>query len=146
MRLSRNAHYAIRTVLDLSQRGRGRSAEIAQRQGIPPAYMAKVVQGLSRVGILRTFRGTRGGVELVRPPAILTLRNVIEAAEGPLAINLCATWGDCPCQQPCPVRATLARAEAVLERELAVTIAELAARLPEGGRGGAEHSSRAAGA
>jgi len=122
MRLSRNAHYAIRTVLDLSQRGRGRSAEIAERQGIPPAYMAKVVQGLS------TYRGTHGGVQLARSPGAVTLRDVVEASEGPFAINLCAAWGDCPCAQPCPVRATLARVQATLERELAgVTVADLAA-------------------
>jgi len=128
MRLSRNAHYAIRTVLDLSQHGRGRSAEIAERQGIPPAYMAKVVQGLSRAGILRTYRGTHGGVQLARSPGAVTLRDVVEASEGPFAINLCAAWGDCPCAQPCPVRATLARVQTTLERELAgVTVADLAA-------------------
>lgn len=133
MRLSRHAHYAIRTVLDLSQHQRGRSAEIATRQGIPPAYMAKVVQGLSKAGIVRTHRGTRGGVQLAKPPATVTLRDVIEATEGPIAINLCVVWGDCPCAQPCPVRASLARVQQLLERELgSVTIAELAARLPQG--------------
>jgi Rrf2 family protein len=126
MRLSRQAHYAFRTVLDLSRHGRVRSSEIARRQGIPPAFLGKVVQGLGRAGILRTFQGVRGGVELARAPAALTLRQVLEAAEGPLAINLCALWGDCPCLQPCPVRATLARAQAAVERELAVTFAELA--------------------
>ncbi|HXF81262.1 MAG TPA: Rrf2 family transcriptional regulator [bacterium] len=128
MRLSRNAHYAFRTVLDLSRHGRTRAAEIARRQGIPRAYLAKVVQGLSRAGILRTYRGSRGGVQPARDPAAITLRDLVEAAEGPLAINLCAAWGDCPCRQPCPVRATLARLQGLLERELgAVTIADLAA-------------------
>lgn len=145
MRLSRNAHYAIRTVLDLSQRGRGRSAEIASRQGIPAAYMAKVVQGLGRAGILRTYRGTNGGVQLARTAAAITLRDVVEAAEGPVAINLCAAWGDCPCLQPCPVRTTLARVEGLLERELAgVTIADLAGKLPVRARDG-RHRDRAAG-
>lgn len=133
MRLSRNAHYAIRTVLDLSRRQRGRSAEIAERQGIPPAYMAKIVQGLSRAGIVRTYRGAHGGVLLAKPAGGVTLRDVIEATEGPTAINLCAVWGDCPCVQPCPVRAALARVQQVLERELeALTIADLASRLPQG--------------
>ncbi len=133
MRLSRHAHYAIRTVLDLSLRERGRSAEIARRQGIPQAYMAKIVQGLGKAGILRTHRGTRGGVELARDPAAVTLRDVIEATEGPLALNLCIVWGDCGCVQPCPVRASLARLQSVVEDELTgVTISQLASRLPEG--------------
>lgn len=133
MRLSRNAHYAIRTVLDLAQHPRGRSAEIARRQGIPPSYVAKVVLGLSKAGIVRTHRGAHGGVQLARSSAAVTLREVIEATEGPTAINLCVVWGDCPCTQPCPVRASLARVQQVLEGELeAVTIEELAKRLPAG--------------
>lgn len=131
MRLSRNAHYAIRTVLDLSLRHQVRSAEIARRQSIPSAYMAKVVQELSRAGIVRTHRGTRGGVQLAKPASAVTLREIIEAAEGPLAINLCVAWGDCPCVQPCPVRTTLAQLQTFIEHELqAVTVEALANRLP----------------
>lgn len=133
MKLARPSHYAIRLVLDLARHRRGRSAEIAARQGIPAAYMAKIVQGLSRAGLVRTHRGARGGVELARPASAVTLREVIEATEGPLAINLCVAWGDCPCQQPCPVRATLAQLQTMIERELdAVTIESLASRLSRG--------------
>jgi Rrf2 family protein len=133
MRLSRNAHYAIRTVIDLALHERGRSAEIARRQGIPQAYMARIVQGLSKAGIVRTHRGTHGGVHLAKSPAAVTLRQIIEAAEGPLALNLCIVWGDCQCVQPCPVRAALARLQTVMEREMeAVTIEQLAQRLPAG--------------
>ncbi len=105
MRLSRHAHYAIRAMLDLAQHPSTRSADIARRQRIPGTYIARVVYGLSRAGILRTYRGPNGGVRLVKPPSAVTLREVIAATEGPLAINLCVAWGDCPCSQPCPVRA-----------------------------------------
>lgn len=133
MRLSRNAHYAIRTVLDLSRCDRGRSSEVARRQGIPQAYMARVVQGLSKAGIVRTFRGTRGGVQLAKPPAAITLRDVVEATEGPLSLNLCVFWDDCRCVQPCPVRASLARLQTVVEREMeSVTVEQLARGLPAG--------------
>jgi Rrf2 family protein len=133
MRLSRNAHYAIRTVIDLALRERGRSAEVARRQGIPQAYMARVVHGLGTAGIIRTFRGTHGGIQLAKPAASITLRDVVEATEGPLALNLCVVWDDCPCAQPCPVRSTLAGLQSTVERELdAVTVEQLAARLPGG--------------
>jgi Rrf2 family protein len=133
MRLSRNAHYAIRTVIDLALRDRGISAEIARRQGIPQAYMAKIVHGLSRAGILRTHRGTRGGVELAKTARAVTLRDVVEATEGPIALNLCVVWGDCPCVQPCPVRASLAQLQTIMEREMeSVTVEQLAKRLPSG--------------
>lgn len=130
MRISRHAHYAIRTLLDLQRNPKTRSADIAARQGIPPAYLAKIVQALSRRGIVRTHRGARGGVQLARPAAVVTLRDVIEAVEGPVAINQCVAWGDCPCAQPCLVRAALARLQMVVEHELdAVTLEQL-------GRGG----------
>lgn len=118
MRLSRHAHYAIRIVLDLLEHPRSRSAEVARRQGLPPSYMPKIVQQLVRAGIVRTFRGVHGGVQLAKPASAMTLRDVVEAAEGPLAINVCVVWGDCPCTQPCPVRAALARVHASVEREL----------------------------
>src|SRR3972149_5380708 len=118
MRLSRNAHYAIRTVIDLALRDRGRSAEVARRQGIPQAYMAKIVHGLSKAGIVRTYRGTHGGVQL---------------AKSPRTVTLCVVWGDCQCMQPCPVRESLARLQALVEREMeSVTIEQLAQRLPVG--------------
>ncbi len=141
MQLTRQAQYAVRTVLDLSLRPQGRLGEIAARQGIPRSYMARVVHGLNRAGIIRTRRGVGGGVQLARPATGITLGEVIAAAEGPLAVNLCVLWKDCICRQPCPVRAALARLEAAMNRELAVTVAELAARLPlrarrrGGGRG-----------
>jgi Rrf2 family protein len=133
MRLSRNAHYAIRTVIDLALRERGRSAEVARRQGIPQAYMGRIVHGLGTAGIIRTFRGTHGGIQLAKPATSITLRDVVEATEGPLALNLCVVLDDCLCAQPCPVRSTLARLQSVVERELdAVTVEQLAARLPGG--------------
>lgn len=95
--------------------------------------MAKIVHGLSRAGLLRTYRGTRGGVELAKAAGAVTLRDVVEATEGPIALNLCVVWGDCRCVQPCPVRAALAQLQTVMEREMeSVTIEQLAHRLPAG--------------
>lgn len=124
MRLSRHAHYAIRVGLHLLEHPRSRSAEIARRQSIPPSYMPKIVQQLVRAGIVHTLRGAHGGVQLAKPAAMVSLRDVVEAAEGPLAINVCVVWGDCPCAQPCPVRAALARVHASVERELDQTTLE----------------------
>ncbi len=145
MRLSRHSQYALRTVLDLCRHPRARSADVARRQGIPPAYAAKIVQALARRGIVRTFRGSRGGVALAIPPQALTLADVVQAVEGPVAINQCILWGDCPCPQPCPVRRALARLQSVVEREMAaVTVASLAAGIPPAsGDGGAAPRRRA---
>lgn len=146
MRLSRHAHYALRTVLDLCAHPRTRSADIARRQGIPPAFAPKIIQALARRGIVRTFRGSRGGVALARPPQALTLADVVQAVDGPVAINQCILWGDCPCPQPCPVRRALAHLQSVVEREMAaVTVASLAARVPRpSGDSGAVRDGQAA--
>ncbi|MDR7480906.1 MAG: Rrf2 family transcriptional regulator [Armatimonadota bacterium] len=128
MELSRATQFALRTVLDLAINGPGRTAEIARRRGIPPAAAAKVVQAMVRGGVVRTARGAGGGVRLARAPAAVSLRDVVESVEGPMAIARCLVWDDCPCVQPCPVRLALGRLQrevvALLER---TTLADLAA-------------------
>lgn len=139
MELSRTTQFALRTVLDLATHGPGRTAEIARRRGIPPAAAAKVVQALVRGGIVRTARGAGGGVRLARAPAAVSLRDVVESVEGPIAIARCLVWDDCPCVQPCPVRLALGRLQrevgAVLERTTLADLAADARQLEETGGG-----------
>lgn len=126
MELSRAAQFAVRMALDLAVEGAAHTGEMAARRGIPPAQAGKIVQELVRGGIARTTRGPRGGVRLARPAEQITLRDVIEAIEGPLAIARCLVWDDCPCHQPCPVRAALARIQDEVKGLLDdVTIADL---------------------
>lgn len=128
MELSRGAQFAIRTVLDLATGGPTQTAAIAGRRGIPPAQAGKIVQQLVRGNVVRTTRGARGGVRLARPAERITLKDVIGAVEGPLAVSRCIVYDDCPCVQPCPVRSTLTRIQHELERLLdGVTVADLAA-------------------
>src|SRR3990172_6952574 len=57
MRLTRHGDYAVRVVVDLASRPAGAivpRARIQERQGVPPAYLAKIVQGLPRGGLVRT--------------------------------------------------------------------------------------------
>jgi len=128
MELSRATQFALRTLLDLAVSGPARTVEIASRRGIPPAQAGKIVQQLARSGLVRTARGARGGVWLAMTPEAVTLRAVIEAMEGPLVVARCLVWADCPCEQPCPVRAALTSIQREVEQVLdAVTIADLAA-------------------
>jgi Rrf2 family iron-sulfur cluster assembly transcriptional regulator len=128
MELSRSAQFAIRTVLDLAVGGPTHTADIAVRRGIPPAQAGKIVQQLVRGNVVRSTRGAGGGVRLARAPERVTLRDVITAIEGPMAVSRCVVYDDCPCAQPCPVRAALNRIQHELERLLeGVTVADLAA-------------------
>ena len=128
MELSRAAQFAIRAVLDLTTHGPAHTADIASRRGIPPAQAGKIVQQLARGGIVRTTRGAGGGVRLARAAERITLRQIIDAIEGPLTISRCIAYNDCPCVQPCPVRAALGKIQHDVERQLdSVTVADLSA-------------------
>ncbi len=141
MELTRKGDYAIRVVLDLAAYPSGTVVglqEVGKRQGIPPAYLFKIVQALASAGLVRTFRGVRGGARLERPPAEVTLRHVIEAVEGPIFLNRCLVRpGECPRDRICSVHQVWRRIQGVLMAELeAVNFAGLVqCQMPFEGRG-----------
>jgi Rrf2 family protein len=93
MQVSRKVDYALRAVIHLADReaaGRICSvSEIASRERIPRQFLEKIVQELIHKGLVRSRRGPRGGYELARPADKMTFRDVIEAVEGPIALNNC---------------------------------------------------------
>ena len=109
MQITRQADYAVRAVLYLTRLGseeRAATSQIAQEQKIPPSFLAKIVSQLSVAGILQTSRGARGGVSLARPPAEISIREVVEAIDGPILLNECVADGGTSCQfgNTCPMR------------------------------------------
>ncbi len=142
MRLTRQADYAVRVMLDLALQPLDvpiPRAQIQARQDVPAAYLAKIIQALARAGLVRTRPGARGGVTLNAPAEAVTLLQVIEAAEGPIRLNRCVEApGACPRDRFCPVHPFWVRLQALLTRELGgVTIAALA-RLSHSGAARAE--------
>jgi len=65
------------------------SREIARRFEISEAHLAKVLQRLVKVELLRSVRGPRGGFTLTRSPESVTLLEIFEAIEGPFEPNQC---------------------------------------------------------
>ena len=57
-------------------------SEIAVAQNIPVSYLAKVFRNLAKTGVIRSYRGSKGGYSLGRPPEKITLKDVVEAMEG----------------------------------------------------------------
>src|SRR5512136_1988818 len=131
MQLSKQEAYALRLALDLATHDGASVNDIAARQHIPAAYLGKIVQSLARAGVLRTSRGARGGTRLARPASLINVRQVIEAANGPIALSRCLAEPDhdCPTNSAaCPVRQVTARLQRTVTRELeAVSLADLAA-------------------
>jgi Rrf2 family protein len=56
----------------------------------PKSFLAKILQKLARASIVKSYRGVKGGFELARPPEEINLLEVIEAVQGPVAMNICA--------------------------------------------------------
>ena len=79
---------------------------LAAETGIPLPTAQKLVSRLSLAGLLESTRGTGGGVRLARPPAAISLADIVEAVEGPIAMTTCVETGrhDCALEGCCQVR------------------------------------------
>ncbi len=121
MQITRQADYAVRAVLYLARNGDQRTATsmIAEKQRIPPSFLAKIVSQLSIAGLLHTSRGARGGVSLARAPQEITLLEVIEAIDGPIQLNECVgDAGACSFDDDCPLRPVWCDAQEQLVNKL----------------------------
>src|ERR1700752_973367 len=92
MQVSRKVDYALRAVIYLTMRSDRRPcsvAEIAAREGIPKKFLEKIIQDLIHKGLVHSTRGAQGGYTLARAPEAVTFKDVIEAIEGPVSVNVC---------------------------------------------------------
>jgi len=135
MQLTQKGDYAIRAVVDLAAQPAGaivRADELSRRIGAPEAFLRKILQALAHAGLVYSCRGTSGGIGLLRESQSITLRQVIEAVEGPIYLNRCLMRpGLCSRDSFCPVHPVWARIQEVLIRELeAVRIHDLVDGFP----------------
>ncbi len=130
MQLTRSADYAVRAMLDIAAQteqedGRARTHMVAQRQDIPPALLAKLVPLLVRAGLLDSQRGARGGLYLARSASDISMLEIVEAIEGPIAINRCtATPVQCDRIDHCSVHPVWQQAQDYLVELLRTTSLE----------------------
>ncbi|MFZ5897638.1 MAG: RrF2 family transcriptional regulator [Bacillota bacterium] len=92
MRLNQATDYAFRAVLYLARLPRRQVVEarlISEEERIPMRFVLKILRTLSQAGIVQSYRGINGGYALAKPPAEITMLDVIEAMEGPIRINRC---------------------------------------------------------
>lgn len=92
MQITRETDYAIRCVYYLSGKKGGVTMvdEISKEMNIPKSFLAKILQRLGKVSLVKSFRGVKGGFILARAPKEISLLEVIEAVQGPVAMNICA--------------------------------------------------------
>jgi Rrf2 family protein len=131
--ISRGAEYAIRAMLDVAAtegKMQETTKEVAAHQGIPKVFLPKIVQRLVQAGLLRAHRGPAGGIALSRPPGDINMRQIIEAMDGPIALNACLILpGECPRESICPIHEIWVKTQQSLLTSLEnVTLADLVAR------------------
>ncbi len=91
LELSSEGRYALRALIYLAQQAEGRvtADRISAEANIPRRLLARVLARLSRAGLVESYEGRGGGSRLGRPPEQVTLREAVEAAEGPFEITHC---------------------------------------------------------
>jgi len=92
MQITRETDYAIRCVYYLAAKKGSVTMvdETSREMNIPKSFLAKILQKLAQASIVKSYRGVKGGFELARPPREINLLEVIEAIQGPVAMNICA--------------------------------------------------------
>ncbi|MBI2186080.1 MAG: Rrf2 family transcriptional regulator [Acidobacteria bacterium] len=130
LRLSKKTDYgllALRYLAAEAPAGVASARAIAERYDIPVELLAKVLQQLARLGYVAAQKGAHGGYHLTRPASAISLAEIVQAIDGPLAITACGRDEE-QCEQfgTCTVRDPLVR---VTERILSVlqtmTLAEM---------------------
>ena len=107
LQITRDGEYAVRAVLHMCGQPMGALSlisEIAEVQEVPRSYLSKIMQHLVRAGLVKSRRGAKGGFFLARRPEEITLRQAIEAIEGPIFLNVCLIKkSECHRDEFCPV-------------------------------------------
>ena len=109
VRLSSLTDYAI-VIMSAAARHCGgmrvSAADLAEETGIPVPTAQKLVSLLTRAGLLKSVRGQGGGIKLARPSAAISLADIVEAVEGPIALTSCMRTDNhnCALEDNCGVR------------------------------------------
>jgi len=116
IRFSARGEYGLRMMMDLARHfGRGPEslAEVARHEALPAPFLEQLAGKLRKAGLLTSHHGAHGGYELARPPADITVGDVLRVLEGPISPMICATEGEV---DPLCDRQTFCSANIVWER------------------------------
>ncbi len=92
MQLTKGVEYGIEGILYLARRHHDEPAlirDISRATSIPETFLSKIFQRLASKGLIRSRRGFRGGFRLARPAERITLREIVEALQGPIEFHQC---------------------------------------------------------
>lgn len=131
-KLSRMTDYGV-VILSHMARDQARmmtAPALAEETGLPKPTVIKLLKQLARGGLVDAHRGAQGGYTLARPAASITVREIVAALEGRLALTACVEGAedDCGVEDCCPIRGRWDPVnQAVAEALEGVTLARMAA-------------------
>lgn len=143
MKLSEGVEWGLHCVLLIARAPNGMALPrrlLAERHGLPEAYLAKHLQALVRAGLLQAAPGPTGGFRLARSANQITVLDIVEAIEGSDSPFVCQEirqrgTGAAPpeaCQRPCAIASVMAQAHQAWRESLrTVTLDQLDRRVPQ---------------
>jgi Rrf2 family protein len=134
MQLTRAADYAVRVMIyfaTMPEKERVLLPALAKATGAPESFLSKVMQSLTRAGLIVSRRGQAGGFEMLERGRKASMREVVEAVDGPIYLNVCLMPGNsCKRKTWCPAHPAWVKAQAgMLDVLNKSTIADLAAEV-----------------
>ena len=123
MHITQESDYAVRIVYCLAKCGTRRDARgISEEMCVTLRFSLKILGKLAQSGLVVSYKGNRGGYELSRPAAQITLRQVIEAVEGPYRLSRCLGEDAGECSRGasgcCAFQRVFGRISGTINREL----------------------------
>jgi Rrf2 family protein len=122
LKLTKKADYGLMAMKHLAEhanRGSCSAKDVAEVYGIPQEALAKILQRLAKVGLVRSQHGMNGGYTLTRDPKTISAFEVIKAIDGPLFITSCVSVrGECGQSNRCTIREPLRKVNESIEKVL----------------------------
>lgn len=130
-KISRKTEYAVRGLIYLAREHRDRYAmlkEIGSATEASAVFLAKIFQTLSSAHLVESSRGAVGGFRLAREPEGITLKEILEATEGPVQVNVCIVNSkNCHSSDTCSAHVAWKKVRAVLDTTLSeITLKDIA--------------------
>ena len=122
LRLTKKADYGLMAMKHLAEhadQGACSAKDVADAYSIPQEALAKILQRLAKVGLIRSQHGMNGGYTLTRDPKRISAFEVIKAIDGPLFITSCVSVrGECGQSNRCTIREPLRKVNESIEQVL----------------------------
>lgn len=141
--LSQRGHYALRAMLILAANdgvAPMRTGQIARAAGLSPKFLEVILLELRKAGLLRSYRGCKGGFQLGRDAGSISFADIVRVTDGSLALSPCvceiayARCEDCFDESHCEIRRALGRAREQTNQVLqSYDLASAAARMQQSG-------------